>query len=270
MIELFETGLITDGRRSSKGNQLKWENDGVYYKADFTGYEGLSEYVVSMLLRKTTLAETEYVLYEPEEIRYKSTVYRGAKSRNFLQKGWQLITLERLYGNYYGRSLTEEIGHIPAEEDRLVFLVDNVERLTGIREFGAYMNKLLTIDAFFLNEDRHLHNVAVLMNAEQHYRLCPIFDHGAALLADTMMDYPMNADIYQMMNSVKAKTFSQDFDVQLEVSEKHYGRNIRLGFSRADVDRILASVTIYPDEIRERVRKILYDRIRKYGYLFAK
>lgn len=28
------------------------------------------------------------------------------------------------------------------------------------------MNKLLTIDAFFLNEDRHMHNIAVLMNGE--------------------------------------------------------------------------------------------------------
>lgn len=33
-------------RQSSKGNQLKWENKGVWYKADYTGYEGLSEYLI--------------------------------------------------------------------------------------------------------------------------------------------------------------------------------------------------------------------------------
>ena len=50
---------------------------------------------------------------------------------------------------------------------------------------GIYMNKLLTIDAFFLNEDRHTHNIAVLMNGKGDYVYCPIFDNGAGLLADT-------------------------------------------------------------------------------------
>ena len=29
--------------RSSKGNQLKWYRDDLWYKADYTGYEGLVE-----------------------------------------------------------------------------------------------------------------------------------------------------------------------------------------------------------------------------------
>ena len=52
---------------------------------------------------------------------------------------------------------------IPDHEERLRFLVQQVERITGLQNFGVYMNKLLTIDAFFLNEDRHMHNIAVLM-----------------------------------------------------------------------------------------------------------
>ena len=50
MIELFEQNTRTLTRQSSKGNQLKWENDGIWYKADYTGYEGLAEYMVSQLL----------------------------------------------------------------------------------------------------------------------------------------------------------------------------------------------------------------------------
>ena len=50
MIELFEQNTRTLARQSSKGNQLKWENDGIWYKADYTGYEGLAEYMVSQLL----------------------------------------------------------------------------------------------------------------------------------------------------------------------------------------------------------------------------
>lgn len=50
MVELFEQNMREDNRQSSKGNQLKWKNDGKWYKADYTGYEGLSEYIVSGLL----------------------------------------------------------------------------------------------------------------------------------------------------------------------------------------------------------------------------
>lgn len=60
--------------------------------------------------------------------------------------------------------------------------------MTGLQNFGVYMNKLLTIDAFFLNEDWHMHNIAVLMNGKGDYAYCPIFNNGAGLLADTTMD----------------------------------------------------------------------------------
>lgn len=33
MVELFEGDMRAENRRSSKGNQLKWENDGIWYKA---------------------------------------------------------------------------------------------------------------------------------------------------------------------------------------------------------------------------------------------
>ena len=70
-------------RQSSKGNQLKWENKGVWYKADYTGYEGLSEYLISNLLCRSTLHEAEFVRYEPEQIRYRKKIYEGVKSENF-------------------------------------------------------------------------------------------------------------------------------------------------------------------------------------------
>lgn len=42
MVTLFEKNITTDGRQSSKGNQLKWYVEGIWYKADYTGYEGLA------------------------------------------------------------------------------------------------------------------------------------------------------------------------------------------------------------------------------------
>ena len=93
MVELFGDNLIQENRKSSKGNQLKWEDQGIWYKADNLGYEGLSEYLVSNLLIHSTLVDSEFILYEPEEILYDSTIFHGCKSRDF-SDGWQVITLE--------------------------------------------------------------------------------------------------------------------------------------------------------------------------------
>ena len=66
----FEQNIRTNDRQSSKGNQLKWENEGIWYKADYTGYEGLVEYMIFHLLKKSSLAENEFVCYDLEEIKY--------------------------------------------------------------------------------------------------------------------------------------------------------------------------------------------------------
>ena len=38
MIELFEQNERMQDRQSSKGNQLKWENAGIWYKAHIYGF----------------------------------------------------------------------------------------------------------------------------------------------------------------------------------------------------------------------------------------
>ena len=67
MVQLFEQDIKTNDRQSSKGNQLKWCRNNVWYKADYMGYEGLVEYVVSRLLEKSSLKQEEYVLYKTED-----------------------------------------------------------------------------------------------------------------------------------------------------------------------------------------------------------
>ena len=243
MIELFKQNIRTLDRHSSKGNQLKWNEDGIWYKADFMGYEGLAEYLVSQLLKKSSLNSDEFVLYEPEQIKYNSTVFNGSKSNDFLVNdtlkntaGWQIITLERLFKIFHGVSLYETIWKFANVRERLEFLVQQTERITGITSFGPYMAKLLTIDAIFLNEDRHTHNIAVLMNSDGDFRLCPVFDNGACLLSDTTMDYPLDADIYEMIDRANAKTVSSSFDEQLDAVEELYGRHIEFSFSGKDID----------------------------------
>ena len=274
MIEVFEQDVRTNARQSSKGNQLKWESQGFWYKADYTGYEGLTEYVISHLLLLSDLQPEEYVLYEPVQIRYHDRLFTGARSRDFLEQGWQIFTLERLFQQYFGESLNKAIWSIAAPAERLSFLVNQVERITGLPGFGKHMNKVLTVDAVFLNEDRHTHNLAVLMNEKGEFRYCPIFDNGAGLLADTTIDYPLGEDEYTLIGRVKGKTFSTSLEEQMNVSEELYGMNLHFRFTGEDIDRLLASnekssdACYYSAEIRSRVKKILHEQMRKYPYLF--
>ena len=97
MVELFERELMSPDRQSSKGNQLKWNSGDYWYKADYTGYEGLAEYVCSSLLLYSNIDEDNIVHYDTEEIKYNGRIFSGCKSRNFLPKGWECLTLERLF-----------------------------------------------------------------------------------------------------------------------------------------------------------------------------
>ena len=269
MIELFEQDIKENGRPSSKGNQLKWENGGVWYKADYTGYEGLAEYVVSGLLSYSSLDNGEYVTYQTEKICYRHNDYLGCKSKNFLPEGWKLITLERMFQNMYGESLNKAIYSIRSYQERLCFLTEQTIRMTGLKEFGVYLSKLFTIDALFLNEDRHTHNIGVLLDDMGEYHYCPYFDHGAALLSDTTMDYPMSGEIDKMADEVRSKTICQNFDEQLDIAEQLYGIQMQFFYNIEMIDDLLEKETFYPNEVKQRVKEILINQRRKYQYLFS-
>ena len=122
---------------------------------------------------------------------------------------------------------------------------------------------------FFLNEDRHTHNIAVLMNGKGDYTYCPIFDNGAGLLADTTMDYPLSGDVYTLMDKVQSKTICSEFGEQLDISEALYKMNLKFRFTKKDVTELLAGAEIYSEEIRNRVEMIIFAQMRKYPYLFS-
>lgn len=270
MVILSENDLQIFKGKSSKGNQNKWNAHNIWYKADYAGYEGLSEYIISHLLTHSELNPSEFVLYNTEKIQYKHSEFRGVKSENFLKKDCQLITLERLYSLRYGRDFTKDVWHIHDIEERLSFIVDRVFQMTGLADFGKYMNKILTIDALFLNEDRHLHNIAVIKGPDNHFEYCPLFDHGAGLLSDTTIDYPLDTDIFELIKDVKGKTISTDFNDALDASEHLFGQNLHFNFTKKDVSDLLSNDDVYDNRIKIRVEDILREQMRKYQYLFTK
>ena len=188
--------------------------------------------------------------------------------KNFLPDGWKIITLERLFETMKGESLTKSVYHMPDVRERIRYMVEQTEQLTGLREFGVYISKLMTIDALFLNEDRHTHNIAVLLDDCDQFHYCPIFDNGASLLSDTIQDYPMEEKIQDLVKRVKAKTFHDDFDEQLDTVEELYGRQIRFHFARAIVEKIIAEEQNYSNDVKERVYDLISRQMRKYQYLF--
>ena len=270
MVRLFEQDVKMDARQSSKGNQLKWYSEDIWYKADYMGYEGLAEYVISGLLSNSSLGKDEFVSYETETISYGAQQYLGCRSRDFLPKGWQLLTLERLFYNFYNDSFYKTLYRIPDHKARLKLLVDQTEKMTGLEQFGSYMTRLLTVDTLFMNEDRHLHNIAVLWDESGYYHECPVFDNGAALLSDIRMDYPMGGELEKLIGRAKAKTFCDDFDEQLEYAEELYGTQLTFSFDENRVKSLLNEEHHYPKEQKQRVYEIIMARRRKYQYLFQK
>ena len=267
MVELFEKDIQSQNRQSSKGNQLKWRKNHVWYKADYTGYEGLSEYIVSQLLGYSSLTKDEFILYKTENIKYKYQVYHGCSSENILPQGWQMITLERLFRNIKGESLYKCIYKIENIEERARFMVNEIIRWTGLKDFGIYLTKMMTIDAFFLNEDRHTHNIALLVDERGYYHYCPYFDHGACLLSDTTMDYPIDENLYDLIDNVHSKTICSNFDEQLDAFENLYGQPLKFYFQNKDLQKIIEEEPYYSNKEKQRVFDVVIAQKSKYQYL---
>ena len=267
MIELRDGEMFDPKRPSSKGNQLKFQRGERWYKTDYLGYEGLAEVVISKLLRYSNLDPALFVDYEPEQIAYNGRIFNGCSSRDF-RCDWQLITLERLFEQARGAGVNRLMYTMENHADRLRFLVEETERLTGLRGFGAYMSRMLAIDTFFLNEDRHSHNIAVLTNARGEFRPAPLFDHAASLLSDTTLDYPLGQDPLELIGKARPKTFCEDFDEQAEIASSLYGEQLRFHFGWREAQEAVNSADIYDEKVRRRVLDLIMERRRKYQILF--
>ena len=238
-------------RHSSKGNQLKWNpaNTETWYKADYMGYEGLAEVLVSSLLGKSSLSYP-FVAYQPVQIEYKGQMIRGCVSRDFLKEGEILIPLEKLYRRYTGESLAVKLAGFSKVTERIQYLTEQVEKITKLKNFGSYLTAV------------------IYQEKTQQYALSPLFDQGLCLLADMKVDYPLERPLETCLEHVEAKPFSADFDEQLEAAEALYGIQLQFHFSLKEVQRELEQIAEeYPEEVREREHQLLRQQIRKYAYL---
>lgn len=159
---------IETQNHSSKGNQPKWLIGGRYYKADHMGYESLSECVVSAILKKSDI--NNFVEYVPVKILYDGKEHIGCESRNFLKKGEELFTFERLHRAYTGKNLSKTVAQIGEVRDRITYTVQFIEKVTGLKDVGKYLTAISEVDMLFLNADRHFNNLTVIRNEKKQFR----------------------------------------------------------------------------------------------------
>lgn len=252
---------------TSKGDQPKWNVNGKWYKADYMGYEALSEFVVSELLKKSNIQE--FVSYDLVKIKADGKKQTGCESVNFRKEDEILIPIEKLHRQYFGEGLAKILAEKNSAEEKIIYTVNFIENVTKMKNIGEYFSFLLSVDAFFLNEDRHTNNIALIRNEKtKEFNLAPIFDNGLSLLSD-INDYNLEDDIYKNIEKVKAKPFDASFDVQLNAVEALYGQKLKFSFTKSDIKIILEKVQdVYDEKIIKRVETVLLSQIRKYGQYF--
>ena len=168
-----------------------------------------------------------------------------------------------------GRGLAETLAKRKEPKERIRYTADFMERTTGLTGAGEYLTLLLELDAFFLNEDRHTNNLAVIRNEKtMEFRYCPIFDNGLALLSD-LNDYSLDQDIYDCIGRVPAKPFSGIFEEQVDEAEELYGMQLHFSFSKKKISRELEFAgELYDEKICRRAEQVVFEQMRKYRIFF--
>lgn len=252
--------VVTDRKiaeTSSKGNQEKWFEDGRWYKLDQFGYEALSEAVISELLEHCNFNNKfDFVRYNIEELIVHNRPRVACVSDNFLNENQSIITINRLLSNEIGEPLIRQLSSISSNKRRIEYMVDKTKKITGLNQFGEYMTLVFEVDALFLNEDRHLNNIAVIYSSDG-YDYCPIFDNGAGLLSD-VRSYGLDIEPRGLYSSVKSQPFEMSFTRQINTVRKLYGRQLNVGF---DMNNVAAAIDRYIEFYPDRDRGLIRDRI---------
>lgn len=249
---------------SSKGNQEKWQDGQRWYKVDQFGYEALAETVVSTFLEQSNIeADTPFTFtrYRMERLNVHGRDRTGCSSENFLQPGQSIMTLDYLLSRMLVRPLGEVLANISSDRKRLTFLAEYTAECTGLREFPHYMTLLFEVDALFLNDDRHLNNIAVL-EKEGKYSFCPIFDNGAGLLSNIQLS-PMDIAPPALIRAIKARPFNTTFNRQVIAARKQYGPQLRMPKMTAQNIRAVLKPLLeyYPARDRDFIAKRVEETI---------
>ena len=257
---------------TSKGNQEKWysREKNRWYKVDAHGFEALAEAVASTLLLRHSNVEKELgipiVQYRVERATVHGHSRIVSESENFLQKGQSIVTAYRLLTNAVPdyRARFARARSLP---EKICFLVDTVEEVSGLRNFGAYLTLLFEVDALILNDDRHLNNIAVL-RTPNGFLPCPLFDNGSSFLLN-IESYPFDIETRALRKEVLANPFQVSFARLIGAARKLYDPQLRVDFSTQDIDDILDPwIKWYPvpfqGYLASRIKDVLMEQKKRF------
>lgn len=243
---ILDKSYIRNMDNSSKGTQLKFFKDNIWYKQNRTGYEGMAEALCSLLLSCSNIEN--FVRYEECKINGRN----GCRSENFLKDGEECITLQRLYEYHVGGQLQDAVLRFENIEERIAYVLAFVRKAADL-DFRDYLARLLTFDMVTLNIDRHFHNICIIRKEDGGYREAPVFDNGAALLSNFGI-FPVEEDLEKNIARAAAAPFSGSFELQ--------ARAMGLGFQvRADIFKKLKA---WPDC---RAKQVLLYQLKRYKFL---
>lgn len=259
-VKLFTNDKVAE--TSSKGNQEKWydKDTNKWYKLDQFGYEALAETLISTLLEKSNIKNDtsfSFAKYEMEKPKVHGRERTGCSSNNFLKEGESIITLSHLFSRSLGGSLKTTLEKLSSDKKRIRYIAEETAKLTGLKDFPQYLTLLFEIDALFLNDDRHLNNIAVIEKSGK-YSYCPIFDNGAALLSNTQLS-PMDIEPKGLIKEVVARPFNTSFTRQMNTARELYGG--QLVMLQLTTQEIIVELKPLLEYYSERDRGIITDRV---------
>ena len=198
---------------TSDGTQDKYYKDGLWFKLDRYGGEGLAETVASLILKESGLAPNLFVEYKPCLINGKN----GCYSKNFLKENESFITLYRLYKNVTGRDLATVTSKMDYD-DAIEYTVNFIKEHTKL-DIREYLANTFYLDMLILNEDRHFNNLGLIFD-EKKFHIGPIFDNGKSFLIGNKKAKDCKK-LEEKISHAYAKVFSPSFQTNYNYLKKY-------------------------------------------------
>lgn len=238
---------------SSKGNQTKFYNNGVWVKIDTHGYEGLAEEFSSLV--ESCIEGVAFVPYYTDLIEVAgSRTYRGCYSYSMFDEC--RFSFQTLRSILRGGGIPLSIFKKSDIKDSFISVVSSVRSLTGI-DIGSYLARTIYLDSLILNEDRHPMNLGLVHDKVTGvYYEAPIFDNGISFLSFEKQ-YNRNKSLEDNIKMAESKPFSKFYERQVDLV-RCLGYPL-LRVNKAAVGGIIKnySSSIYSEEYVIRVKKIL-------------